>query len=90
MSELEIPFRNLGQAGGQQTTHQIEAAQFGDDEDDLSRGLRVRRTVENASGMQRAWQMVAKENYRFNDGHQWEDYDRMIMQQSRRPILTFN
>src|SRR5439155_14541502 len=39
---------------------------------------------------QRAWQAVAKEMYRFYDGHQWEDYDKMIMQQSRRPILTFN
>lgn len=94
MSDLDIPFRNLGQASGDSSPSQKEAFKTKEDspenEDARAMGQRVLRTVENSAGMQRSWQQVAKEAYRYYDGHQWDDYDRMIMQQSRRPILTFN
>ena len=58
--DLEIPFRRLGQNGGEQTPSQKEAFMPDEsDEDEIEMGLRVRKTVENSSGMQRAWQAVA-------------------------------
>ncbi len=87
---LDIPFINLGQGTGDPKSAAPAELFVNQDEDSAIRAHRVRRTVEGSMGMVRTWQAVAREAQRFYDGHQWEDYDRMMMEQSKRPVLTFN
>jgi hypothetical protein len=60
------------------------------DRDSMARALRVMRKVKNSYGTVRAWHAQAREMQRMYDGHQWDDYDKVIMQQAKRPVLVFN
>lgn len=51
---------------------------------------KVERDVSQAEGPFHAWEGPAREDSRFNDGHQWDDIDRMRMEQLKRPALVFN
>src|SRR5579872_951663 len=51
---------------------------------------KVMRDVENSEGPYRAWEGPAREDLRYYHGHQWDDVDRMRMEQLKRPALTFN
>ena len=87
----ETPFTDLGQgsSSNEQDSTPLEAF-LNDDEDDSAIALRVRKTVSEAMGAVRAQRAEMREADRQYHGHQWEDYDKMVMQQSRRPALTFN
>lgn len=50
----------------------------------------VMRDVEQSEGSFRAWDGPASEEDRFYQGHQWDDIDRMRMEQLKRPALNFN
>src|SRR5215472_4037383 len=52
---------------------------------------RVMRDVEGSEGTYRAWAGPAKEEQGFYHGSgQWDDTDRMRMEQLKRPALVFN
>lgn len=36
------------------------------------------------------WQIDAREDFRFRDGHQWTTDERRILEEELRPVLTFN
>ena len=50
----------------------------------------VMRDVEGSEGPFRAWEGPAKEENQFYHGQQWDDADRMRMEQLKRPALVFN
>lgn len=51
---------------------------------------KVMRDVAQSESTFRAWYGPAKEELRFYHGHQWDDSDRMRMEQLKRPALSFN
>jgi hypothetical protein len=51
---------------------------------------KVERDVGQSEGPFQAWEGPAKEDSRYYDGHQWDDIDRMRMEQLKRPALVFN
>jgi len=53
-------------------------------------GQRVMKDVEGSEGAFDGWQGLAKDDSRFYDGHQWDDIDRMRMEELKRPALVFN
>src|SRR5688572_22733129 len=55
-----------------------------------ARARRATLAVEESETVFRRWCAVADECQRFYDGHQWEDFDKRVMEQSKRPALTFN
>ena len=87
---LDIPFVNLGQGTDDPRSAAPLEALVNQDEDSAIRAHRVRRTVEGSMGMVRSQQASSKEARRFYDSHQWDAYDRMMMESSKRPCLTFN
>ena len=53
-------------------------------------GQEVMTKVQGSEGCYSAWSGKAKEDDRFYNGNQWDDIDRMNMEQQKRPALTFN
>lgn len=85
----DIPFTEIGQNANDLPS--APAEMFVKQKDDATvRARRVKRTVEGAESDFRKWESKAKEWQRFYDGHQWEDYDKMVMEQSKRPTLVYN
>ena len=51
---------------------------------------KVEKDVADSEGPFQAWEGPAKEDSRYYDSHQWDDIDRMRMEQLKRPALVFN
>src|SRR5574337_341515 len=58
------------------------------DEGDL--GQMVMRRKQDATSIVKAWQALAKQDFAFYHSHQWDDVDRLRMEQQKRPALVFN
>lgn len=51
---------------------------------------RVMRDIAGSEGSYQAWENLAREENNYYHGHQWDDIDRMRMEQTKRPAITFN
>lgn len=58
------------------------------DKDEL--GAKVMKDVQDSEGCFSSWEGPAREDDRFYNGNQWDDIDRMRMEQLKRPALVFN
>jgi len=67
-----------------------ETVRLNDSDDAEERAQRVMRDLASAEGPFNAWYGPAKEDNNFYNGHQWDDADRLKMEQSKRPAITFN
>ena len=74
---------------GQQGVDAIPTTLNGTPEQD-ELGSKVMRDVEDSEGRFRSWEGPARDDNRNYLGHQWDDVDRMRMEQLKRPALTFN
>ena len=90
MADLDIPFVNLGQHANSGANGLLQARPQMQPDGSMARARRVHRLVNESSYAVRSWRTPAMECRNFYDNHQWDDYDRLLMNQSRRPILTFN
>lgn len=61
-----------------------------DSEEAEERAQKVMRDLASAEGAYNSWSGPAKEDIRFYHGHQWDDIDRMKMESTKRPAITFN
>ena len=50
----------------------------------------VRDMFDEAVSIDREWQGRAKEAFEFRDNDQWSDIEKDILEEARRPHLTFN
>ena len=53
-------------------------------------GRKVMRDISDAKAMVNAWRGLAKQDFAFYHSHQWDDVDRLRMEQLKRPALVFN
>lgn len=67
-----------------------EGAPLNDSPEKEELARKVMRDVEGAEGNYRSWEGPAREDSRMYAGHQWDDTDRMRMEQLKRPALVFN
>ena len=67
---------------------EIERGEWWEDGDAmLDRMQKMRNKAERSS---QDWMNQATECYRFVAGKQWDDTDVSLLEQSRRPVITFN
>ncbi len=55
--------------------------------DDLDEIYKLRKT---ASRHQSDWRQEARNAFEFRDGEQWDDADKAILEEQRRPVVVFN
>lgn len=84
----DIYSRVFGPEGGGEMTGSEGVMLQSPEKDKL--GRRVMREIEQSEGRYSAWNGPGKEYDRYYNGNQWDDIDRMAMEQQKRPVLTFN
>lgn len=57
-------------------------------ESDIAR--KVMKDVQDDRSMVNAWRGLAKTDFAYYNDHQWDDVDRLRMEQQKRPALVFN
>jgi hypothetical protein len=88
-SSLDIYSRVFGPGdSGQMTASEPMFLNDSPEKEKLAR--QVMRDIEGSEGTYRSWENTAREDDRYYLGHQWDDVDRMRMEQLKRPALTFN
>lgn len=56
-------------------------------DDELEEIYQLRK---DAAKHQATWRREAKESFEFRDGDQWDSTDRALLEEQRRPVVTFN
>jgi hypothetical protein len=51
---------------------------------------KAQELFQNAQDRDHKWQMEAREDFLFRDGHQWSSDEKQILEDELRPVLTFN
>lgn len=80
--------RVFGASGGQPTA--AIPTMLNDSAEKEELGAEVMKKIEDSEGRFRSWEGPARDDMRNYLGHQWDDVDRMRMEQLKRPALTFN
>src|SRR5215469_549225 len=76
---------------GQSTGDADERLLFTDQSDEMEElALKVHRDLADAAGMVNSFREEAEAAFKFYNGDQWEELDRLRMEQLRRPAVVFN
>jgi hypothetical protein len=76
------------QQGGQRDDSSV--MKLNDSDEAEERALQVQKNIASSESAYNAWHGPAKEDMRFYAGAQWDDIDRMRMEQQKRPAIVFN
>lgn len=68
----------------------MDTVKLNDDPEMDELAQKVEKDVADSEDSYQAWEGPAKEDSRYYDSHQWDDIDRMRMEQLKRPALVFN
>lgn len=75
-------------AGTNQERYDSRSAFVENEDDDLSE--QIRRDLNNAAPKVESWKTQGRKARRYYNDHQWDDIDRMRLEQSKRPAIQFN
>jgi hypothetical protein len=87
-SSLDIYSRVFGGEGSAMPSNELPRLNDSDEDEELAQ--RVMRDMEGSEGAFRSWENGAREEDQYYHGSQWDDADRMRMEQLKRPVLTLN
>jgi len=90
MAQEENPFAYIGQHASRNNGSDAPERLLNQGLDERERALMVQREIARAMPAVRSWRGEAQDNRNMYDNHQWDDHDRMVMEQTRRPALTYN
>jgi hypothetical protein len=82
---------NLNLIGQQSDRGDEDRLLFVDQSDENEElALKIQRDISDAAGMVMAFREEAEKAFQFYNGDQWEELDRLRMEQLRRPAVVFN
>jgi hypothetical protein len=82
---------NLNLIGQQSDRDTDERTLFVDQSDEMEElALKIHRDISDAAGMVNAYREEAEVAFKFYNGDQWEELDRLKMEQLKRPAVVFN
>jgi len=89
-TSVDLYSRVFGSGGDGQGFITDQVTLLNDSPEAEKRAQEVMKNVAKEEGPRNAWAGPAREDAKYYDGHQWDDVDRMAMEQKKRPAITFN
>src|SRR5215472_7226875 len=83
-----ISLNLIGQQTDRDTNERLLFVDQSDDNEELA--LKIHRDMADATGMVTSFREEADVAFKFYNGDQWEELDRLKMEQLRRPAVVFN